>query len=131
MAGLASIVYNLEPSAIVEMLDQRMESIARPVVRVKGTFSIPAGDLQLDNELLLNCVLKEAVFYVPTLGVGTVTVSILDEMGAIVYTKAALAAGITADPNLTVPLAGRNTLRVTFTNAQSSTKVVYVLLYGL
>jgi len=131
-AGITSLVYIEEPGVIVESLDQRMESNSRPVVRLKAHFAVPIGSTVLENDIRLNCQLQLVSYYIePLVGV-TVTTTILDEVGAQVYNKAALAAGKTTDAlALGVPLAGKSTVRVTLSGTQAAIKNIYVFLYGL
>jgi len=127
------LVYYSPPSVLVEKIDLRTISAERPVVRVKGTYTIPAGETEKDGDIRVNAVLKRMTVKVPSLSGGeTVSVSILDEIGATVYQETGLTEGTHFSANnIDIPLAGRITIKVQLSGTQSSDKTIYVFLYGI
>jgi hypothetical protein len=130
-AGLADITYYPAPASVIEKIDMRMESLARPVTRIKGSFIFAVGDKVHVEKLVWNAILRRTTIIVPTLTGGkTITVTIQDEAGATVYTSGALTGTTFSSSDLNVPLAGINTLNVTMSDVQAVERAIYVFLYG-
>ena len=93
------------------------------------------GATGLSNQVTLNGILREVIITPPATddGSATITISLADIDGNVVWSKSGLAAGSSASINLLtndqrVPLSGLYTLQVTYsanqTTTASTTKVV-------
>lgn len=133
--GIVDIKYFKYPDVVVEKIDQRMESLARPVCRYKYAMTIPTGLTQISTRLEFNADIRQIILKVPVLaGVVTATMKIYDVFGAVIFDSTAKAHSTThllVSGAIYTPLAGENTLEITLSAAESEPKTIDVLIYGV
>jgi len=139
-ATLTDAVYFVAPPTIevpLEWVDQRAESFAKPIWRIKAILNLPAGQTTISQKLPLglNGEIRQIVLQTPDLAAGTALARIEDEIGGKIYESGATAqnstiALITAFPNW-VPLNGICTLSVVASATFSVSKKFTLLIYGV
>ncbi len=118
---------------IVEKLDARMESLAKPIARIMYTMTIPTGLKIIDGKIPnFNCDVSQITYQFPAMGGANARIILFDELGAEIYNSGAQSTPATdvLNPSSVIHLAGLSTLRVTISAAQSAPVVLYVLIYG-
>lgn len=138
VALLTDLVYYEVPPVVIERLapeitDKRAEGPSNPVVIVKMTLQITAGELAMSTRFRLNTVIHQAVILVPALAAETAKLELIDELGGVLYDSSTLTESGTRVKNLgasPVLLSGLTTATVTITGAQSVSKTFTVFLYG-
>ncbi len=135
-ACLTDLIYYKAPltTSIVKKFDLRNQSRAHPIVRLKATQILLAGETEVSSRLNINCKVKQITFKVPELGGANARIILLDEMGAEIYNSGAQAQdGIKVlfdtEPNISL-VGNTTTLKVVISSAQGSNVTFVSLIYG-
>ena len=114
-------------------MDQRMESLAKPIARFKYTLTLPKGWTSISTKLAgINGELKQITFKTPALGGHTARLYLYDEIGSEHFDGGAKTQS--SDHKLIAAathtyLAGTTTLTITVAGAQATDVTFYVLIY--